>query len=157
MTRLSLLTKKIVRALMAQLKTSQLDVVAVKPNTIAVARLCNLSAMKPNALVRGSGQSRYKINEGKSQNLVWPLLPKILCLCLSDLPNFLQKGLKNYSSLMLAGVKLPLFCQFWQQQHVPQIRQWVSCLRTIIVSPVRLLCPNLGNAMIEVGTKRFFI
>ncbi len=89
--------------------------------------------------------------------MVWPFLPKILCLCLSNLPNFLQKGLRNYSSPMLAGVKLPLFCQFRQQQHVPQIRQCASCLGTIIGSPVRLLHPNLGNAMIEVGTKQFFI
>jgi hypothetical protein len=114
---------------------------------------------------RGSGfkiLTREKLSPTKSQNLVRPLLAKILCLCvafflsLSNLPNFLQRGLRNYSSPTLAWVKLPPFCQFWQQQHVPQIRQCVSCLGTIIGSPVKSLCPNLRDAMIEVGTKQFF-
>jgi hypothetical protein len=51
-TRLGLLTKTFVRALMAHLKASQLDAEAVKPNTIVVARLYNSSAMKLNAPVK---------------------------------------------------------------------------------------------------------
>jgi hypothetical protein len=39
------------RASMACLKASQLDAEAVEPNTIAVARLYNSSAMKSNAPV----------------------------------------------------------------------------------------------------------
>jgi hypothetical protein len=42
------------RALMAHLKASQLDADAVEPNTIAVARLYNSSAMKPNAPVKSA-------------------------------------------------------------------------------------------------------
>jgi hypothetical protein len=52
MTRFGLLAKTFVRALMAYLKASQLGADAVKPNTIAVARLYNLSAMKPNTPVK---------------------------------------------------------------------------------------------------------
>ncbi len=52
MTRLGLLAKTFVRALMACLETYQLDADAVEPNTIVVARLYNLSAMKPNAPVK---------------------------------------------------------------------------------------------------------
>ncbi len=51
-TRLGLLAKMFVRASMAYLKASQLDAEAVEPNTIAVARFYNLSAMKPNAPVK---------------------------------------------------------------------------------------------------------
>ncbi len=126
-----------------------------------------VGADQSNGMGRGSGHkilTREKFSPTKSQNLVRPLLPIILCLCvtcaslcLSDLPNFLQKGLRNYSSPTLAGVKLPLFCQFWQQQHVPQIRRCVRCLGTIIGSLVKLLRPKLRDAMIEVGTKRFLI
>jgi hypothetical protein len=54
MTRLGLLAKTFVRALKAHLKASQLDAEAVKPNTIAVARLYNLSAMTPNAPVKSA-------------------------------------------------------------------------------------------------------
>jgi hypothetical protein len=54
MTRLGLLAKPFVRALMAHLKASQLDAEAVEQNTIAVARLYNLSAMKPNAPVKSA-------------------------------------------------------------------------------------------------------
>ena len=39
---------------MAQRKDSQLEVDAVKPNTIGVARLYRLSVRKPNALVRSA-------------------------------------------------------------------------------------------------------
>jgi hypothetical protein len=52
MTRLGLLAKTFVIALMACLKASQLDADAIEPNTIAVARLYNSSAMKPNAPVK---------------------------------------------------------------------------------------------------------
>jgi hypothetical protein len=54
MTRLGLLAKTFVIASMAHLKASQLDADAVKPNTIAVVRLYNLSAMKPNAPVKSA-------------------------------------------------------------------------------------------------------
>ena len=37
---------------MARLKASQLDADAVEPNTISLARLDNLSAMKPKAPVK---------------------------------------------------------------------------------------------------------
>jgi hypothetical protein len=50
-TRLGLLAKTFVRASMAYLKASQLDAEAVEPNTIAVAKLYNSSAMKSNAPV----------------------------------------------------------------------------------------------------------
>jgi hypothetical protein len=43
-----------VKALIACLKASQLDADAVKPNTIAVARLYNSSAMKPKAPVKSA-------------------------------------------------------------------------------------------------------
>ena len=52
MTRLGLLAKTFVRALIALLKASQLEADAVETNTIAVARLYNSSAMKPNAPVK---------------------------------------------------------------------------------------------------------
>ncbi len=52
MTRLGLLAKTFVRASLARLNTSQLDADAVEPNTIAMARLHNLSALKPNAPVK---------------------------------------------------------------------------------------------------------
>jgi hypothetical protein len=39
---------------MAHLKASQLDADPVEPNTIAVARLYDLSAMKPNAPVKSA-------------------------------------------------------------------------------------------------------
>jgi hypothetical protein len=64
-------------------------------------------------------------------------------------------GVWNWNNPMLAGVQLSLFCQFWQQYHVPQIGRCVRSLGTIIGSPVKLLCPNLGDAMIEVRTKPF--
>ncbi len=54
MTRSGLLSKFFVRALMAPLAASQLDADAVKPNTIAVARLYKLSAMKPKAPVKSA-------------------------------------------------------------------------------------------------------
>jgi hypothetical protein len=60
-----------------------------------------------------------------------------------------------WNFLMLAGVQLSLFCQFWQQHHVPQTGQCMRSFETIIGSPVKLLCFNLGDAMIEVGTKPF--
>jgi hypothetical protein len=53
-TRLGLLAKTFVRALIARLKASQLDADAVEPNTIVVARLYNLSAMKPKAQVESA-------------------------------------------------------------------------------------------------------
>ncbi len=54
------------------------------------------------------------------------------------------------------GQPLSSFCQFWQQHHVLQIDQCVRSLGTIFGSPVKLLCPNLGDAVIEVGTKWVF-
>ncbi len=53
-TRSGLLAKTFVRALIACLKASQLDADDVKPNTLAVARLYNLSAMKPKAPVESA-------------------------------------------------------------------------------------------------------
>jgi hypothetical protein len=64
-------------------------------------------------------------------------------------------GVRIWNNSMLAGVQLSLFSQFWQQHHVPQTDQCVRSLETIIGSPVKLLCSNLGDAMIEVGTKPF--
>jgi hypothetical protein len=52
MTRSGLLAKTFVRASMAHVRASQLDADTVEPNAIAVARLYNLSAMKPNAPVK---------------------------------------------------------------------------------------------------------
>ncbi len=100
--------------------------------------------------------SREKLIGGKPQNLVWPFLLKNLFLCFSDASNFLFMKVQNWSSPTLAGVKLSLFCQFWQQRHVPQISKNVRCLGTSIGSPIKLHCPNLGNAMIEVGMKHFY-
>ncbi len=52
MTGLGLLAKTFERASMAHLKASQLDADIVEPNTIAVVRLYNSSAMKPSAPVK---------------------------------------------------------------------------------------------------------
>jgi hypothetical protein len=75
--------------------------------------------------------------------MVRPLLLKILLLCFSDSSNFFLMKVQNWNNPTLAGVKLSLFCQFWQQHHAPQISRCVRCLGTIIGSPVKLLCPNL--------------
>ena len=93
-----------------------------------------------------------KLSPMKSQNLVRSSLPKSVSL----FPPFFLVPLQLAYSPTLAGVKLPLFCQFWQQQHVPQIRQCVSCRETIIGSLMKSLRPDLRDAKIEVGTKRFF-
>jgi hypothetical protein len=65
-------------------------------------------------------------------------------------------GIWNWNNPTHAVVKLSLFYQFWQQHHVPQIHQCVRCLGTIIGSRVKLLRPNLGDTMVEVGTKQIF-
>jgi hypothetical protein len=54
MTRSGLLAKTFLGALMACLKASQLEADAVEPNTIAVARLYDSSAIKPNAPVKSA-------------------------------------------------------------------------------------------------------
>jgi hypothetical protein len=51
MTKSALLANTFVRASIAHQKASQLEADVVEPNTIAVARLNNSSAMKPNAPV----------------------------------------------------------------------------------------------------------
>ncbi len=94
---------------------------------------------------------------GKSQKLVQPFLVKILLLCFSDSSNFFLMEVQNWNNPKLAGVKLSLFCHFWHQHHVPQIGQCIRCLGTILGSHVKLLCPNLGDAMIEIGTNQFFL
>ncbi len=87
--------------------------------------------------------TREKLSPTKSQKLVWSSLLKNLLLCFSSSFNFLLMGVWNWNNPMLTGVKLSLFCQLWQQHHVPQIEQCVRCLGTIIDSPVKLLCPDL--------------
>jgi hypothetical protein len=58
-TRSGLLAKTFVRASMACLKASQLDAEAVEPKTIAVARLYNSSAIKPNAQIKSARNLGY--------------------------------------------------------------------------------------------------
>jgi hypothetical protein len=73
MTRMSLLAKTFVRALMAHLKASQLDADAVEPNTIVVARLYNLSAMKPNAPVKSAwilGYQKHALTSARPRRIV---------------------------------------------------------------------------------------
>jgi hypothetical protein len=108
---------------------------------------------------RGSAHknlTRDKLSPTKSQKLVRPSLLKILLLCFSNSFDFLLMGVWNWNNPMLTGVEISLFCQFWQQHHVPQIGQCMRCCGTIIGSPVILLCLDLRNTMIEVGTKCFF-
>ena len=134
---------------MELISTSQLHIAQRLPGHHkhdALAHKQNLKKSQPQ--IRGSGHkklSKKKLIGGKSQNLVRPSLLKILHFRNSDWPNFLQKRLQNCSSPALAGVKLPLFCQFWQQQHAPQSSQWVRCLGAIIGSPVKSLCPDLRD------------
>ncbi len=73
MTRLGLLAQTFVRALMACLKASQLDADAVEPNTIAVARLYNLSAMKPKVPVKSAwilGYWKYALTSARPRRIV---------------------------------------------------------------------------------------
>jgi hypothetical protein len=72
-TRLGLLAKPFVRALIALLKVSQLDADTVKPNTFAVARLYNLSAMKPNAPVKPArihGYLKHALTSARPRRIV---------------------------------------------------------------------------------------
>ncbi len=84
-------------------------------------------------------------------------MPKILCLCFSNLPNFLQMGLQNYSSPMLTGVKLPLFCQFWQKQYMfpKSANVWVA-LGPLLVSLSDCFVPTLGMLWSRLGRSNFF-
>jgi hypothetical protein len=73
MTRSGLLAKTFVRVLMAHLKASQLDAEAVELNTIAVARLYNLSAMKPNAPVKSAwilGYLKHALTSARPRKIV---------------------------------------------------------------------------------------
>jgi hypothetical protein len=73
MTRSGLLAKTFVRALMARLKASQLDADAVKPNTIAVARLYNSSAMNPKAPVKSAwilGYWKHALSSARPKRIV---------------------------------------------------------------------------------------
>jgi hypothetical protein len=82
--------------------------------------------------IRGSAHTnlttREKLIPTKSQKLVQPSLLRILLLCFSDSSNYLLMGVQNWNNPTLAGVKLSLFCQFWQQHHVPQIGRCMRCL-----------------------------
>ncbi len=100
--------------------------------------------------------NREKLSPTKSQKLFRPSLLKKFLLCFSNFSNFLLMGVWNWNNPTLSGVKLSLFCQFWQQHHVPQIGQCVRCLGTIIGLAGKSRRLDLGDAMIEVGTKRFF-
>ncbi len=73
MTRLGLLAKTFVKASMAHLKASQLDNDAVKPNTIAMARLYNLSAMKLKDPVRSVwilGYQKHALTSARPRRIV---------------------------------------------------------------------------------------
>jgi hypothetical protein len=73
MTRSGLPAKTFVRSSMAHLKASQLGAEAVKPNTIAVARLYNLSAMKPNAPVKSVwilGYLKHALKSARPRRIV---------------------------------------------------------------------------------------
>jgi hypothetical protein len=62
-----------VKALMACLKATQLDAEAVKPNTIAVARLYNSSAMKLNAQVKSAwilGYLKHALTSARPRRIV---------------------------------------------------------------------------------------
>ncbi len=72
-TRLGLLTKTFVRALIACLKASQLDAEAVEPNTIAVARLYNSLAVKLNAPVKSVwilGYLKHALTSARPRRIV---------------------------------------------------------------------------------------
>jgi hypothetical protein len=67
------ISKTFVRALMACLKAFQLDAEAVKPNTIAMARLYNLSAMKLNAPVKSAwilGYLKHALTSARPRRIV---------------------------------------------------------------------------------------
>ncbi len=73
MTRLGLLAKAFVRDLMACLNVSQLDADAVEPNTIAVARVYNLFAMKPKASVKSAwilGYRKHALTSARTRRIV---------------------------------------------------------------------------------------
>jgi hypothetical protein len=73
LTRSSLLEKTFVRALMARPKASQLDADAVEPKTTAVARLYNLSDMKPKALVKFAwilGYQKHALTSARPRRIV---------------------------------------------------------------------------------------
>jgi hypothetical protein len=73
MTRLGLLAKTFVRALMACLKASQLDPDAVEPNIIAVVRLYKLSGMKPKAPVKSAwifGCQKHVLTAARPRRIV---------------------------------------------------------------------------------------
>jgi hypothetical protein len=73
MTRLGLLAKTFVIALMAHLNTSQLDADAVEPNTIAVVRKYNSSAMKPKAPVKSAwilGNWKHTLTSARPRELL---------------------------------------------------------------------------------------
>jgi hypothetical protein len=73
MTRLGLLAKTFVSALIAFLNTSQIDDDAVEPNTIAVARLYNLFAMKPKAPVKSAwilGNWKHVLTKARPRRVV---------------------------------------------------------------------------------------
>jgi hypothetical protein len=66
-------SKTFMRALMACLNASQLDADAVEPNTIAVARLYNLSAMKPKAPVKSAwilGNQKHALTTARPRRIV---------------------------------------------------------------------------------------
>ncbi len=72
-TRLGLLAITFMRALMTCLKASLLDAKAVEPNTIAVARLYNSSAMKPNAPVKSAwilGYLKHTLTSARPRRIV---------------------------------------------------------------------------------------
>jgi hypothetical protein len=73
MTRLGQLAKTFVRALMACLNASQLDAYTGELNTIAVARLYNLSAMKPKVPVKSEwilGYLKHALTSARPRRIV---------------------------------------------------------------------------------------
>ncbi len=73
MTRLGLLVKTFVRALMACLKASQVDADAIEPNTTAVARLYDSSAMKLKAPVKSLwilGYQKHTLTSARPRRIV---------------------------------------------------------------------------------------
>jgi hypothetical protein len=72
-SRSGLLAKTFMTASMARLNASHFEADAVKPNTIAVARLYNLSALKPKAPVKSAwifGNWKHALTSAGSRRIV---------------------------------------------------------------------------------------